>query len=448
MSAVKASPPGKSVALLTFGCAKNLVDSEVMLGYLRQAGYATATDEKRADILILNTCGFIRPAREEVEQGIDRAVSLKRRHPEKRLAVTGCYVERSLDELRPKYPEVDVWMGVRDFDNIVPALEGRRFRPGRSAFLCGPASPRLLSTPATWAYLKVSEGCSHQCSFCAIPRIKGPYRSRTTSSILTEARELVRLGVREINLVSQDTTYFGRDRGRKDALADLLNKLADVRGLRWIRFLYGYPEEVTPALLDAMTGTRVCRYLDLPFQHADTGVLKRMRRSLDGRRALKLVENIRKKLPGASLRTSLIVGFPGEGRREFAVLREFVREARFDHLGVFAYSPEPGTPAFGLGDPVPAREKLERQQEIMVLQAGISREINRRYLHTTLDVLLEAPVAGRRDAWTGRARFQAPEVDGVVRVRGRRPCPVGVRAMEKVEIVAAQVYDLRGNIVE
>ena len=436
------------MALLTFGCAKNLVDSEVMLGYLRRAGYATTTDEKRADILILNTCGFIRPAREEVEQGIDRAVSLKRRHPEKRLAVTGCYVERSLDELRPKYPEVDVWMGVRDFDNIVPALEGRRFRPGRSAFLCGPENPRLLSTPATWAYLKVSEGCSHRCSFCAIPRIKGPYRSRTTSSILTEARELVRLGVREINLVSQDTTYFGRDRGRKDALADLLIKLGDVRGLRWIRFLYGYPEEVTPALLDAMTGTRVCRYLDLPIQHADTSVLKKMRRSLDGRRALELIENIRKKLPGASLRTSLIVGFPGEGRREFAVLREFVREARFDHLGVFAYSPEPGTPVFGLGDPVPAKEKLERQQEIMALQAGISREINRSYLHTTLEVLLEAPVAGRRDAWTGRARFQAPEVDGVVRVRGRRPRPAGVRAMEKVEIVAAQVYDLRGIIVE
>jgi len=436
------------VALVTFGCAKNLVDSEVMLGYLRQAGYVTTTDEKRADILILNTCGFIRPAREEVEQGIDRAISLKRRFPDKRLAVTGCYVERSLADLRPRYPEVDVWMGVRDFDKIVPALEDRRYRPGRSAFLCGPASPRVLSTPGTWAYLKISEGCSHECSFCAIPRIKGPYRSRTTSSILAEARELVRRGVKEINLVSQDTTYFGRDWGRRDALALLLRRLADIRGLRWIRFLYGYPEEVTPALLDVMGETKVCRYLDLPFQHADSGVLRRMRRGVDGRRALGLIEHIRNRLPGVSLRTSLIVGFPGEGRREFANLKEFVREARFEHLGVFAYSPEEETTSFGLGDPVAGKEKLERQKEIMALQAGISREINRTYLHASLDVLLEAAVEGRCDAWTGRARFQAPEVDGVVRVRSLRPDPAGVRAIEQVEIVATQVYDLRGIIVE
>jgi ribosomal protein S12 methylthiotransferase len=448
MSAVKAPPPEKSVALVTNGCAKILLDSEVMLGHLRQAGYVTTTDEQRADILILNTCGFIRPAREEVEQGLDRAVSLKRRFPDKRLAVTGCYVERSLDELKPSYPEVDVWMGVRDFDKIVPALEGRSYRPGRSAFLCGPASPRVLSTPGTWAYLNISEGCSHECSFCAIPRIKGPYRSRTTPSILAEARELVRRGVREINLVSQDTTYFGRDRGRRDALADLLQKLADIRGLRWIRFLYGYPEEVTPALLDAMSEPKVCRYLDLPFQHADAGVLKGMKRSFDGRRALALIERIRKKLPGVSLRTSLIVGFPGEGRREFANLREFVREARFDHLGVFAYSPEEGTASFGSGDPVPRREKLDRQQEIMALQSGISREINRRYLHTRLDVLLESAVGRRCNAWTGRARFQAPEVDGVVQVRSRRPRPGPVRAFEKVEIVGARVYDLRGIVVE
>ena len=448
MSAVTASPQAKRVALVTFGCAKNLVDSEVMLGHLRRAGYVTTADEKSADILILNTCGFIRPAREEVERGIDRAISFKRKFPDKRLAVTGCYVERSLDELKPRYPEVDVWLGVRDFDKIAPALEGRRYRPGRSAFLCGPESPRVLSTPGTWAYLKISEGCSHECSFCAIPRIKGPYRSRTTASVLAEARQLVCRGVKEINLVSQDTTYFGRDRGRRDALAGLIGKLADIRGLRWIRFLYGYPEEVTPALLDALSGPKVCRYLDLPFQHADSGVLRLMRRSFDGRRALAFIENIRKRLPGVSLRTSLIVGFPGEGRREFANLREFVREARFDHLGAFAYSPEAGTASFGLGDPVAGNEKLDRLEEIMGIQAGISREINRQYLRTRLDVLLEAPVKGRAGAWTGRARFQAPEVDGLVRVRSRRPNPAAVRAIEKVEIVAAQVYDLRGIIVE
>lgn len=448
MSAAGAPRPGPTVALVTYGCAKNLVDSEVMLGYLRRAGYKTTTDEQRADILILNTCGFIRPAREEVEQGIDRAVSLKRRFPGKRLAVTGCYVERSLADLKRIYPEVDVWMGVRDFDKIVPALEGRSYGLGRSAFLCGRASPRVLSTPGTWAYLKISEGCSHRCSFCAIPKIKGPYRSRTTSSVLAEARELVRRGVKEINLVSQDTTYFGRDRGRRDALAGLIRRLNDLRGLRWIRFLYGYPEEVTPALLEVMSEPKVCRYLDLPFQHAAGAVLRRMKRSLDSRRALPLIETIRKKLPGVSLRTSLIVGFPGEGRREFADLKEFVRQAEFDHLGVFAYSREPGTTAFGLGDPISDEVKRERREEIMALQAGISRRLNRRYLHAKLDVLIEAAVPGRRGAWTGRARFQAPEVDGVVRVRRRHPSPGGLRAVERVEIVDTQVYDLCGMIVE
>ena len=448
MSADKTPLSGKTAALVSFGCAKNLVDSEVMLGYLREAGYALTTDVKVADIIILNTCGFIRPAREEVESGLDRAAALKRKSPRKRLVVTGCYVERSRAELESRYPEVDVWLGVRDFDKIVPALEGRRFRPGRSAFLCGPADPRVLSTPATWAYLKISEGCSHECSFCAIPRIKGRYRSRTTSSILEEARKLAGRGVKEIDLVSQDTTYFGRDRGRREGLAGLLLKLAGVRGLRWIRFLYGYPEEVTPALLEAMAEDKVCRYLDLPFQHAAPAVVKAMRRGFEGRRALTFIESIRRRLPGVSLRTSLIVGFPGEGRREFAALKEFVREARFDHLGVFAYSPEAGTPAFALGDPVTATEKLARQQELMALQAGISRELNRRRVGVRLDVLIEAAAPGRGEGWTGRARFQAPEVDGRVLVRRRGPGLAAVRAIERVEIASAGVYDYRGFIVE
>jgi ribosomal protein S12 methylthiotransferase len=447
MSPLKASGRPKTVALITFGCAKNLVDSEVMLGHLRRAGYATTAKAERADILILNTCGFIRPAREEVERGIEDAIALKRDSEGKTLAVTGCYVERSADELRRRYPEVDVWMGVRDFDKIVPALEGRPRRLGRSAFLCSHTSPRVLSTPATWAYLKISEGCSHECSFCAIPGIKGPYRSRRVSSVLAEAAELVRRGVKEINLISQDTTYFGRDQGRKDGLADLLRRLVDVRGLRWIRFLYGYPDEVTPALLEVMSERKVCRYLDLPFQHADPQVLKPMRRGLESGRALALIEKIRRKLPGVSLRTSLIVGFPGEGRSAFERLKKFVREARFDHLGVFAYSPEAGTPAFNLGDRVPEREKLRRQAEIMALQAEISRGINAGYLHSRQEVLIESAVEGRSDAWIGRTRFQAPEVDGFVRVIGRRRSARRVRPIERVEIAATQVYDLRGMIV-
>jgi ribosomal protein S12 methylthiotransferase len=419
-----------------------------MLGYFRRAGYDVVTDSNRADVLVLNTCGFIRPAREEVERGIEDAIALSRVPGERTLVVTGCYVERSMAELRQKFPEVDVWLGVRDFDKIVPAVEGRRYRHGRDAFLCGRDSPRLLSTPPSWAYLKLSEGCSHECSFCAIPAIKGPYRSRPVSSILNEASALARRGVRELNLISQDTTFFGRDRGRRDGLAVLLGKLVGVRGLRWIRFLYGYPDEITPALLEVMTEPKVCRYLDLPFQHSHPRILKTMRRGSGGRRALAFIERIRKTLPGVSLRTSLIVGFPGEGPEEFAGLVEFVREARFDHLGVFAYSTEKGTAAYKLGDPVPEEEKLRRQAEIMAFQAEISREINRRHLHSRLDVLIELPVKGRRDAWVARARFQAPEVDGLVRVSVPGGWARHVRPIERVEIVATQVYDLRGIIVE
>jgi ribosomal protein S12 methylthiotransferase len=438
----------KTVALVTFGCAKNLVDSEVMLGHLRRASFLPITDEKKADVVILNTCGFIRPAREEAERGIEAACSLKKKHGPRTLVVTGCYVEREGPELRRRYPEVDVWLGVKDYDHIVPAVEGTVYPLGRATFLCSHTSPRLLSTPATWAYLKISEGCSHRCSFCAIPLIKGPYRSRTIASILKEARGLVRRGIKEINLVSQDTTYFGRDREKRNDLVLLLRRLADVRGLRWIRLLYGYPEEVTPGLLEVMAEEKICSYLDLPFQHADRRVLKRMKRSIDHRRALSLIEKIRKKLPDVALRTSVIVGFPGERRSEFEELKRFVAEARFEHLGVFTYSPEKGTAAFRWGDPIPEEEKVERQAEVMRIQAKISREINRSRLHQRLDVLMETFVENKRGVLVGRTRFQAPEVDGVVIVRDRRQTPQPVRPIEKVEITATRVYDLHGIISE
>ncbi|MBP7707758.1 MAG: 30S ribosomal protein S12 methylthiotransferase RimO [Candidatus Aminicenantes bacterium] len=436
----------RSVALVSLGCAKNLVDSEVMLGALKAAGYALTGRAEDADVVVVNTCGFIGPAREEAEAELRRVLALKRRDPGKTVVAAGCYVERDPSGLRARFPAVDAWTGVRGFDRIADIVEGRTVRdPGRT-FLYSDASPRLVQTPGTWAYVKISEGCSHRCGFCAIPLIKGPYVSRPAASIVREVRALAGQGVREIVLISHDTTGFGRDRGVDDGLAKLLERLARVEGPGWLRFLYGYPEEISGRLLEAMAGPKVCRYFDIPFQHADRRLVRAMRRGLDADRALRLLDRVRDTLPDAAFRTSLIVGFPGEGRREFSALRRFVAAARFDHLGVFAYSPERGTPAFALGDPVPAAVKEDRVREIMELQAGVSKAKNAARIGRTVEVLVEGPDAGRPGLWSGRGRFQAPEVDGVVRFslgngRAEPPSPI-----VRVEITAADAYDLAGRL--
>jgi ribosomal protein S12 methylthiotransferase len=262
--------------------------------------------------------------------------------------------------------------------------------------------------------------------------IKGPYRSRNISSIVEEAHELGCRGVKEINLVSQDTTYFGRDKGRKDDLVRLLRRLIDVPRIRWIRLLYGYPEEITDALLELMKEEKICSYLDIPFQHADRRILKEMKRSMDERRALTLIDKIRKRLPDVALRTSLIVGFPGEGRREFKNLKTFVQTARFDHLGVFTYSPEEGTHSFRTGDPIPESEKLMRQEDIMRIQAEISSAINRKYLNQRLEILMEYPSHAAGKPLFGRARFQAPEVDGVIFIRDDSPASRRLKALGSI----------------
>jgi ribosomal protein S12 methylthiotransferase len=294
--------------------------------------------------------------------------------------------------------------------------------------------------------LKISEGCSHRCSFCAIPLIKGLYRSRPVTSIVREAEELAAIGVKEINLVSQDSTNFGRDRGIEDGLVGLLRRLVEVPRVRWIRVLYGYPEEITEPLLEVMGEKKICSYLDIPFQHSDRRVLRLMKRSMEGKRGLALVDRIRRRLPDIALRTTIIVGFPGEGSKEFAALKDFVRTARFDHLGVFAFSPEGSTAAFCLGNPVPEPEKQRRRDEIMSLQAGISESILRKHLHRRLDVLLDGPGGKDVKTITGRTRFQAPEVDGVVHLRTDGSEAPPLRAIEKVEITATGVYDLRGKL--
>jgi ribosomal protein S12 methylthiotransferase len=438
----------KKVALISLGCAKNLVDSEVMLGYLVKSGYTFVTSTDDADIIIVNTCGFIKPAKDEAQETLANAIKAKHKgKSKKKVIAVGCYVERNQAKLQKAFPDVDVWMGTRDFDKIAYAIEGVPYTSSAQCYLYDHQVPRLVSTPSAWAYVKISEGCSHLCSFCAIPLIKGPYRSRSIASIKKECSNLVSQGVKEINLISQDSTYYGRDRGLANGLAELLRELIDIKKLEWIRVLYGYPEEISDPLLEIMQEDKICSYLDIPFQHADRNILKTMKRGLDGPRALKLIEKIRTKLPNASLRTSLIVGFPGEGDAEFSRLKKFVLRAQFEHLGVFIYSPEEGTECFLLGDPVPDKTKKERLEEIFQIQAEISLDKNSKYLGQTIDVLVEGHLKDQAGLLLSRARFQAPEVDGVVYVKVDRKVSDFVSTIQKVEIVDRDVYDLSGQLL-
>lgn len=436
------------IALISLGCAKNLVDSEVMLGYLEKAGYEFVTKPDEAGIVIINTCGFIQPAKKEAEEALKEAVSLKRKEKNKKIIAVGCYVERYKETLKRKFPEIDVWLGVNDFDNIVQAIERRPFQTPESCFLYDHSNPRYISTPPAWTYVKISEGCSHQCSFCAIPLIKGSYRSREISSIIQEVQSLGEKGVKEINLISQDSTYYGRDRDLQDGLPLLLKELLKIQDIEWIRFLYGYPEEVSDSLLEIMQEEKICSYLDLPFQHSDSQIIKNMKRAMDGKRALKFIQKTRKKIPDIAFRTSLVVGFPGEGQREFENLKNFVLEARLDHLGVFSYSLEDGTSCYALGDPIKESVKKRRKQEIMDLQAEISYQNNKKYLNKTIDVLIEGTLKDDPQQLVGRSRFQAPEVDGIILLRSTQSIPAVVNTIQKVEITDHDIYDLFGKTIE
>ena len=434
-----------TIALITFGCAKNLVDSEVMLGYLDRAGYRFVSDPAAAEVIILNTCGFIQPAKDEAENAIREAAVRKAEDNRKKIIVTGCYAERYKKALQKKHPEVDAWVGVKDFDKIVQVVKNKDFAGSAQTFLYSHASPRFVSTPEGWAYIKISEGCSHRCAFCAIPLIKGTYRSRDIRSIVREAEALAARGVKEINLISQDTTYYGQDRGNKNGLCQLLQKLIQVRGIEWIRLLYGYPEEISDALLEVMQDPKICPYLDIPFQHSDPALVRRMKRAMDGRRALDLLEKIRAKIPGLSIRTSLIVGFPGEQAEEFKGLIRFIKEARFEHLGVFTYSRENGTAAYSLGDPIPENIKQKRKERLLEVQAEISAENLRTYVGQTIEVLIEGAFRENSSLLVGRARFQAPEVDGSTFVEAPQTYDRLARPLQKVEILLSDVYDLHGR---
>jgi ribosomal protein S12 methylthiotransferase len=436
----------KKIAIISFGCAKNLIDSEVMLGHMEKAGYSFVANPEEADILILNTCGFIEPAKKEARNAIKKAVAFKKKEEEKKVIVVGCYVERYKNSLEEKFPEIDVWMGVNDFDKIVHSIEGKTFEKSTKSFLYDHTSPRSRQTPPAWSYVKISEGCSHECSFCAIPLIKGPYRSRPISSIVQEVETLSLQGVKEINLISQDTTYFGRDKRMEEGLTLLLRELLKIKNIDWIRILYGYPEEISDSIIEIMQEDKICSYLDIPFQHSDPKILKKMKRAMDGKRALTLIEKLRYSIPDVVIRTSLVVGFPGEGKKEFDHLKRFVQEAQFDFLGVFSYSKEEDTSSFSFGDTIKESVKNRRRNKIMEIQADISFHKNERYLNQQVDALIEGTSKDNPSVLIGRGKFQAPEVDSVILIETPDDWTNVVNTIQKVEITGRDVYDLYGQL--
>lgn len=437
----------ETVSLVSLGCPKNLVDSEVILGLLSRAGYALAPHPSEAEIVIVNTCSFIQDATREAIETILQLARYKEKGRCRLLVVSGCLPQRYGKTLEKEFPEVDLFVGTGDFQNLPQILSQKQKVKSflsKSAFLYNEETPRILSTPSFFAYVKIAEGCSNLCTFCTVPKIRGLYRSRKIRSVLEEARRLVDHGVREIILIAQDTTAYGRDLRDGTNLEKLLKGLTRVDGLRWIRFLYAYPkpDNFTQNLLELMAHEeKICPYLDLPIQHIDDEILKRMGRRSRSHDIYSLLQKIRTALPEASLRTSLIVGFPGEKERHFEALLHFVEKAQFDHLGAFKYSAEEGTPASRFPGSVPEDVKEERLGVLMDLQKKISLKKYRGMVGKTVEVLVEGQDR-RKNLIRGRLKTQAPEIDGSVFLKGKTKPGGWVEA----RITKALPYDLFGRI--
>ncbi len=444
------------IGFVSLGCAKNQVDSEVMLGALSRAGFELIREEEQADVLIVNTCGFIDRAKQESIDTIIELGDYKKTGRCRVLIATGCLTERYREELLRELPELDAIVGTGDFPQIAGLCRkllsdrnGHAAGPvqwtGSPTFLYGPETPRLRIGPRHSAYIKVSEGCHRTCSFCIIPGIRGTLQSRPVESILEEARRLADEGVKEINLIAQDMSGFGIDTGRRGELIRLLEKLARVRDIRWIRLLYLYPHRFPAGLIELMASEeKICNYIDLPLQHIDDEMLRRMNRGGDGREIRNLLDRIRKHLPDAVLRTTFIVGFPGETEKQFGPLLDFVKEIRFDRVGVFTYSPEEGTTAFPLGDPVAADTKERRRERLMRLQSRIALEKNTALIGSVREVLVDGVSSETELLLEGRWGGQAPEIDGKVYMNEGTAAP---GEMVPVEVTQAAPYDLVGRVV-
>jgi ribosomal protein S12 methylthiotransferase len=434
-------------AFVSLGCPKNLVDSERMLGRLQLDGYELVSDPRNADFAVVNTCGFIEAARQESFAAIDEMLELKQRGELRGVIVSGCLAERQRESLLEARPGIDHLIGVfgreevtKVADRLLGGLTEQRtvFHPAPTHPL--PDTARLRITPRHFAFLKISEGCDRLCTFCAIPRMRGKHYSKPMEEVVAEARELAADGVRELVIVAQDTTYYGMDLYGRPRLAELLRELEQVEGLDWIRLMYFYPMYITDELIGTIAGSkRIVPYLDMPLQHASDRMLKRMQRRVNRRETETLLQKLRASLPGLVMRTTFITGFPGETEADFAELVDFVRQHRFERLGVFTYSFEPDTPAARLPDHLPEEVKNERRDRLMEVQQEIAFQWNDAQIGRRLDVVIDAAVPEEKNAWVGRSYADAPDVDGVVYVTGE--C-IKVGKIVPCEVVARSGYDL------
>ncbi len=472
----------KKIGFVSLGCPKNLVDSEVMMGLLAHSGAEITPRAEDADIIVVNTCSFIDKAQQESVDAILEMAQHKIAGKAQKLIVAGCLVERYRNEIQKNIPEVDAVVGTGELHQILQAagiapahsdagpfviLNSRAEGDAREAagrfskdswdgaiadlpnYLYDENTPRLLATPKYTAYIKIAEGCDHPCSFCIIPQLRGKFRSRRFESVVAEAQQLARQGVLEITLIGQDTTCYGEDLGLKDGLALLLERLAQIDELRWVRFLYAYPNKITGKLLETIAANeKICSYIDVPLQHASPAVLKNMKRGAGADIFLKSISNMRREIPNLTLRTSFIVGFPGETAEDFDILCDFVREAQFDWLGVFGYSDEEGATAFAHADKVAPREIERRRKKLMSIQKQISRKKKRALIGKQFDLLLEGPSEETELLWQARTAMHAPEIDGTVYVNDfgdHEDLREG--AFVRCEITEAHDYDLVARIL-
>ena len=441
------------VGMVSLGCPKNQVDAEVMAGLIRQAGHTITSDEGEAEAIIVNTCAFISDATEESIAAVLEMAELKEKGRLKYLITAGCLSQRYKSGLIKELPEVDAYLGTGEFDRVASVLDGlikgRRLGYADSfkapQYLYSHDTPRIRFTPHHWAYLKVSEGCDNRCSYCVIPSMRGDLRSRPQASIVEEARMLVSEGVKEICVIAQDTTAYGTDRKPKASLTGLLAKLERIKGLGWVRILYSHPAHITDELVEFMAGSsKVVSYLDMPIQHIDDDILSRMGRKVKSDDIRRLMDRTRAKVPDMAFRTSLLTGFPGETKEKFARLLKFVKEAEFDHVGVFAYSDEEGTRSFEMDGKVSSELAHERRDTIMKAQSKISLKKNKARVGNTYRVLVDGPSPESNLLVAGRAYFQAPEIDGVIYITDG---DFAIGDFVDVLTTEAHPYDLVGRAV-
>ena len=433
------------IGVISLGCSKNLVDTEIILGNLARYGFQIVNAAQDADVIIVNTCGFIDTAKQEAVNTILEMSEYRTKGKCRALIVIGCLVERYKEDIMKEIPEVDAVVRIKDYSEIIEIIKGllKIKKYEKNVLLVDDYINRLRSTPPSVAYLKIAEGCDNRCSYCVIPSIRGAYISRKMEDILNEANNLGKQGVKELTVIAQDITRYGIDIYGEYKLAELLRKLCEIHGIEWIRLMYAYPESVNDELIDVIANEKkICKYLDLPIQHINDRVLKTMNRRSTGEQIRELIKKLRERVSGITIRTSVIVGFPGETEEEFNELYEFIKEAKFERLGAFAYSREEGTPAAKLKEQLPYKIKKARHSSIMKVQNQISKELNEQFIGKNIDVLIEGTTT--KGSYFGRTYRDAPEIDGFVYIKTKRNLIPG--EIESAKIHKATEYDLFGGI--